>query len=350
MEEKEEVVNINFFKKVWYSITKFEQYPAMATEGLPRAIKYLVTLTIIVTIFAMIGSLLQMNKLVDSLAQYIEQNIPDFAVTDGKVTMDIEQPIIIENVEYEGIDKIIVNPLAETDEQKEQSEKDETIVGTTIFFFKDEIILKSKIDDEQTARQGYTYNDFVASYTGENISTFNKTELVEYLTSQRMAQFYIRYGLSVFVYLIFLNIIYALLDALEIGILGWLTASLAKIRMRFVAIYNMAVYSLTLPMILNILYMVINYFVSFRITYFQVAYITIAYIYLAATIFIVKDDLIKRMQEVEKIKQVQEKVKEEIKKQEEKKEEPKEKNKEEKKEKKDKKEDDEGEEPQGSEA
>lgn len=348
--EEEVVVNINFFKKVWYSITKFEQYPAMATEGFPRAIKYLVTLTIIVTIFAMIGSLLQMNKLVNSLAQYIEQNIPDFTVTDGKVAMDIEQPIIIENVEYEGIDKIIVNPLAETDEQKEQSEKDETIVGTTIFFFKDEIILKSKIDDEQIARQEYTYNDFVASYTGENISTFNKTQVVEYLTSQRMTQFYIRYGLSVFVYLILLNIIYALLDALEIGILGWLTASLAKIRMRFVAIYNMAVYSLTLPMILNILYMVINYFVSFRITYFQVAYITIAYIYLAATIFIVKDDLIKRMQEVEKIKQVQKKVKEEIKEQEEKKEEPKEKNKEEKKEKKDKKEDNEGEEPQGSEA
>ena len=31
MEEKEDekyrVVNINFFKKVWYSITKFEKYP-----------------------------------------------------------------------------------------------------------------------------------------------------------------------------------------------------------------------------------------------------------------------------------------------------------------------------------
>ena len=350
MEEKEEVVNINFFKKVWYSITKFEQYPAMATEGFQRAIKYLVTLTIIVTIFAMIGSLLQMNKLVNSLAQYIEQNIPDFTVTDGKVSMDIEQPIIIENVEYVTIDKMIINPLAETDEQKEQFEKDETIVGTTIFFFKDKIVLKSKIDDEQIQRQEYTYSDFVANYTGENIEAFNKADVVEYLTSQRMMTFYAKYGLSMFVYLLLLNIIYSLLDALEIGLLGWFTASLARIRMRFVAIYNMAIYSLTLPMILNILYMVINYFMSFRITYFQVAYITIAYIYLAATIFIVKDDLIKRMQEVDQIKQEQKKVKEEIKEQEEKKEEPKEDNKEEKKEKKNKKEDDEGEEPQGSEA
>ena len=37
MESKKEV-KINFFKKVWYSITKFEQYPTMAMEGLKRAI------------------------------------------------------------------------------------------------------------------------------------------------------------------------------------------------------------------------------------------------------------------------------------------------------------------------
>ena len=84
-------------------------------------------------------------------------------------------------------------------------------------------------------------------------------------------------------------------------------------------------------------------------TYFQVAYTTIAYIYLAAAIFILKDDFIKKMQEVMKIKQEQKNVREEIKRQEEKKEEPKE-DKEQKK--KEDKEDDEsdGDEPQGSEA
>ena len=344
MKEREGVVNINFFKKVWYSITKFEQYPAMATEGLPRAIRYLLTLMIAVTIFVMIGSLMQMKQTIDKLSQYIEQNIPDFTITDGKVDMNIEQPIKIEDIQYSGIDKIIINPLAETTEQKEQSENDETIVGVTIFFFKDEIILKSKIDDDHVTKQNYTYGEFVSNYTGENISTFNKTQLVEYLTSQGMTKYYVRYGLSAFVYLFLINLIYALLDALEIAILGWFTTTLARIKIRFVAIYNMAVYALTLPVVLNIIYIVVNYFVSFKITYFQVAYITIAYVYLAATIFILKDDIIKKMQEVERIRQEQKKVKEEIKEQEEK-QEPKEKDNDE-----EKKEDDEGEDPQGSEA
>lgn len=347
MKEREGVVNINFFKKVWYSITKFEQYPAMATEGVARAIKYLITLVAIVTTFVMCGSLVQMKKTVNDLSQYIEQNIPDFTVTDGKVEMNIEQPIKIENIQYDGIDKIIIDPLAENSEQKEQSENDETVVGTTIFFFKDEIVLKNKIDDEHVAKQNYTYSEFVANYTGENISTFNKTQLVEYLTSQGMNRYYIKYALTVFVYLFLINLIYTLLDALEIAVLGWVTTKFARIRIRFVAIYNMAIYALTLPVILNIIYIVVNYFVSFKITYFQVAYITIAYIYLAATIFILKDDIIRKMQEVEKIREEQKKVKEEIKEQQDE-QEPKEKDND--KENEDKKEDDEGDDPQGSEA
>ena len=329
MKEREGVVNINFFKKVGYSITKFEQYPAMATEGVARAIKYLITLVAIVTAFVMCGSLVQMKKTVNDLSQYIEQ------------------PIKIENIQYDGIDKIIINPLAETSEQKEQSENDETVVGTTIFFFKDEIVLKNKIDDEHVAKQNYTYSEFVANYTGENISTFNKTQLVEYLTSQGMNRYYIKYALTVFVYLFLINLIYTLLDALEIAVLGWVTTKFARIRIRFVAIYNMAIYALTLPVILNIIYIVVNYFVSFKITYFQVAYITIAYIYLAATIFILKDDIIRKMQEVEKIREEQKKVKEEIKEQQDE-QEPKEKDND--KENEDKKEDDEGDDPQGSEA
>lgn len=352
MKEKEEVVNKNFFKKIWYSITKFEQYPAMAAEGFTRAIEYLIILTAFVTLCGVIGSVLQMNKLVGNLAKYIQENIPEFSYADGKVTMEIEEPITIENVEYDGIDRIVVNPLAETDEQKEQSENENLINGTTVFFFKDQIILKSKTESDEVNREPYTYNDFIASYTGENIDSFNKTDLIDYMTSQKMVPFYTRYGISLFVYLLMVDIMVALLDALEIAVLGWITAILAKIKIRFVAIYNMAIYSLTLPMILNMLYIIINYFTTFTISYFQVAYITIAYIYLAATIFIIKDDIIKKMQEVEKIKEEQKKVKEEIK--EENKEEPKERKPEEKKkegkEGKEDKEDDQGEEPQGSEA
>ena len=344
-EMEEKVIKMSFFKKVWYSITKFEQYPTMAMEGLWKTIKYLIILTAIVTVFVVIGSLLEMKVLISDLAKYIQDNIPDFSYEQGNLYMENEESIIIENTTYTGIDRIVINTSAETDEQKEQIEKDNLINGITIFFLKDEIILKTKSEDEQILKQSYTYSEFMESYTGENIEKFNKSEFVQYLTSKKMGSFYARYGASIFAYLVIINIIVALLDALEIAALGWITTAIARIRIRFTVIYNMAIYSLTLPMILNILYLIINYFTDFTITYFQVAYVTIAYIYLAAAIFILKDDFIKKMQEVKQIKQEQLKVREEIREEEQ---EKKEENKEEKKE--DKKEDNKGDEPQGSEA
>ena len=348
--KENKVKNINFFKKIWYSITKFEQYPAMAAEGIKTSTRYLLILITLVTVAAMVGSLLQTNKLMKDLAQYIQENIPEFSYNDGKLEMNTEEPIVINDIQYQGIDRIVIDPSADTAEQKEKDKTDNSMEGIIVFLFKDEIVLVGKTSEsDKTAEQVYTYSNFIQSYTGTDIQSFNKTDFTNYLTSERMIPFYTRYGLSIFIYLLIMNVIYALLDAFEIAILGWITGLLAKIKIKFSALYSMAAYALTLSIFLNIIYIVINYFTTFSIKYFQVAYIAIAYIYLAATIFILKDDLIRKMQEVEKIREEQKNVKEEIKEQENKKEEPEEK-KQEKDEKKEQKEDDEGEEPQGSEA
>lgn len=348
--KENKVKNINFFKKIWYSITKFEQYPAMAAEGIKTSTRYLLILITLVTVAAMVGSLLQTNKLMKDLAQYIQENIPEFSYNDGKLEMNTEGPIVINDIQYQGIDRIVIDPSADTAEQKEKDKTDNSMEGIIVFLFKDEIVLVGKTSEsDKTAEQVYTYSNFIQSYTGTDIQSFNKTDFTNYLTSERMIPFYTRYGLSIFIYLLIMNVIYALLDAFEIAILGWITGLLAKIKIKFSALYSMAAYALTLSIFLNIIYIVINYFTTFSIKYFQVAYIAIAYIYLAATIFILKDDLIRKLQEVEKIREEQKNVKEEIKEQENRKEEPEEK-KQEKDEKKEQKEDDDGEEPQGSEA
>ena len=348
--KKNKVKNINFFKKIWYSITKFEQYPVMAAEGIKTATRYLLILITLVTIVAMGGSLLQTNKLMKDLAQYIQENIPEFSYNDGKLDMNTEEPIVINDIQYEGIDRIVIDPTADTAEQKEKDKTENSMEGIIVFLFKDEIVLVGKTSEsDKTAEQVYTYSNFIQSYTGTDIQSFNKTDFTNYLTSERMIPFYTRYGLSIFIYLLIMNVIYALLDAFEIAILGWITGLLAKIKIKFSALYSMAAYALTLPIFLNIVYIIINYFTTFSIKYFQVAYIAIAYIYLAATIFIIKDDFMKKQEEVEKIKQEQIKVKEEIRQQEEEKKKEK-KEEQEDDEKKEQKEDDEGEEPQGSEA
>lgn len=340
MENKENITKINFFKKVWYSITKYEKYPSMAAEGVKRAIKYLIMLTAIVTVFITIEALIQSKQMIQDLSNYIQENIPSFTYENGKLSMDMKETIVIKDVEYSGIDRIVINTLHETDKQKEQIEEENLITGITVIFFKDEVVLEARNESGQTARQPYTYNEFLASYISEDIEKFNKEEFIEFLNSNKMFSYYSQYGITTFIALFIANILVSLLDTLEVAIIGWIATMIARIKMKFSGIYSMAAYSLTLSMVLNIIYIIINYFTSFTIIYFQVAYITIACIYLIAAIFILKDDIIKKMQEVEKIKQEQKKVRQEIKEELPKK----------KKEKDDKKEkeDDKGEEPQGS--
>lgn len=73
----------------------------------------------------------------------------------------------------------------------------------------------------------------------------------------------------------------------------------------------MSIHSLTLPIILNIIYVILNMVFNIEISYFRTMYTSIAYIYLIASILIMKSDMIKRHQVISKIIEVQNKVKEE---------------------------------------
>lgn len=47
---RQQFFKMNFFKKVWYSISKFEKYPEMAALGVKRAILYLTEIVLIMSI------------------------------------------------------------------------------------------------------------------------------------------------------------------------------------------------------------------------------------------------------------------------------------------------------------
>jgi len=140
-----------------------------------------------------------------------------------------------------------------------------------------------------------------------------------------------------------------------LSVFGYLTTWFARIKMRYVAIFNMSIYALTLSIILNILYIIVNMFISFNMEYFQVMYVSVAAIYLVAAIFLLKAEFIKKQAELMKIMEAQELVRKELeekqrqeKEEQEKKERQKKDRDEEKK--KEKQEEKSGEEPQGSNA
>lgn len=332
----------SFFKKVRYSIDKIEKYSELAAEGLARTIKYLAVLIILLATISSAATVYRTSLEIKNIAQYINEKIPELTYSNETLTVNSQEAIIDTN---ENFGKIIIDTNTD-DEEKINQYLNDVKDENAIIILKDKLILK-EIGIQETTN--YNYKELFGEM---NITEFNKEELVGYLTGSNMMSLYLNLFLVLFIYAFIIYLINTLFYIIVVSIFGYLTTMILRLKIRYVAIFNMAVYSITLPTILNMVYIGINAFYRYTINYLDLMYILIASIYMIAAIFILKFEFNKKQGEVQKIVEVEKQVKEETK---EKQKEENNKNKDTgKKENKEKEEEEqkqnEGEEPEGSNA
>ena len=95
-----------FFKKLWYSITNIEKYGEMAAEGMPRAISYLLKLTLIIAIVFGLGTVYRSDKGIKNTIKTVTDQIENFNYKDGNLDTENQEEIIIDNTQF---GKIIIN-------------------------------------------------------------------------------------------------------------------------------------------------------------------------------------------------------------------------------------------------
>lgn len=348
-EEKKENTNNGemkkgFFKKIWYSIDKVEKYSELSAEGFGKAIRYLITLIVMLAIVSAGVTVFRTSKQMKQVSEYIKENAPEFKYSDGILDIDIDEPIINEN---ENFGKIIVDTISETEDIQNQYMDDIKKERRAVVVLKDKLILKE------------TENNIVYKY-GElfkelNISEFSKDDLASYLVSSVMMPLYLNLFLVLFIYALVMQAMNTIFFVIIISIFGYLTSMILRLKIRYVAVFNMAVYSITLPTLLYIIYLGVNAFVNYVVPYFEVMYMLVATIYMIAALFILKSEFNKKQGEVQKIIEVEKEIKEDMKQEENKKQEKEEnKNKNKDTDKKEKKETNNdtnnGEQPEGSNA
>lgn len=346
-EQTEKVRKEGFFKKVWNSITKIEKYPEMAAQGLGKAFSYICKVVAILAIVVCLGMMYQAYQMVQEGVQYLQNEFPEFSYKDGILTIQSEEPITI-SAENSYVGEVIIDTKTEDEKTINQYVTQVEDYGDGI------IILKDQVKVKNAAVMGtinYEYKEILGQM---GITEFQKQDVINYMNSSQMINFYISIFITIFVYTFAMYLLTTLSNAVFLAVFGYLTTWITKIRMRFVAVFNMAVYSLTLSTILNMMYIAINIFVPFTMEYFQVMYVTVAAIYLIAAIFLLKSEYIKRQMELMKIAEAQEIVRKELEEKEQEEKEKREREEEKKKRKeKDKKEEKknkekQSEEPQGS--
>ena len=343
---------VSFFKKLIMSIKDFEKYPELASKSWTKVLSYLVKLLAIFVIIASFASVYKLSKQVQSGLEYVKDELPDFTFSNNELVIGQEEAIVYENKD-KLLDTIIIDTNEVNDETlslyKEKLQK----ASNGVILLKDIALVKTEVTNGIVE---YDYSSISETY---QINEFNKEQVLEYFSGTSLVLMYIGIFIMMSIYMFILYFISIWLDIVLLGALGFFTALILRLHLRFSAMCKIAVHSLTLPILLNALVVLIETFTNFKIEYFQVMYIGIAYIYIITAILMIKSDIVKNQKELSKIIEEQAKVREELEKQKEeeeskKEEQRREKEKEEqrKKEKKEKEDEDKnvGDEPQGENA
>lgn len=302
---EEEYKPIGFFKKIWYSVTKIEKYPAMAAEGVGRAISYCCKIMAIIAIVIGAGMVYQISNMVADGINYLQNDFPDFSYKDGILDVQTDEVLKI-SPENSIVGKIIVDTKTEDNATINEYIDEIEQAESGIIILKNEMILKNP---SVAGTINYEYKTTLSNF---NISQFTKQDVINYANSSGIiGNLYVNAFIAIFIYSFVMYLLTTLTNAILLSVLGLLTTLFAKIRMRYIAIFNMSIYALTLSTILNIAYIAVNIFVPFEMQYFQLMYVAVAAIYLIAAIFLLKADFVKKQSELMKLVEKQQLVEQE---------------------------------------
>lgn len=283
-----EKVKMGFFKRVKTAVLKFDEYEKFLVEDMKKAFGYFFK---IITAFSLVFSMAFMYKVnieSQTIINVIENEFPNFSISNNQLQLEDT-----EGFEYY-FDKLDLAVIIENETMKT------TDYQNCIYLLKDKIIIK--------------YDEGLKEITYQNAQLNNSTKqsiINAYKTQDKI----ILYGIMSLIMFTLSFAIYTiifLLDVVTLSIIGLIISSLIKTKFKFKHIFKISIYAMTLPIILYLLYAVANVVWGTTIKYFEIGYDAISYIYIITVLLMMKSDIIKNMQELQKVMDEQKKVREEL--------------------------------------
>ncbi len=304
---------LSFLKKIRISIFDFDGYQELAAEKISRTICYIVLLILIFSVIIALTYTYQFLELINQVKNYINDNISEIIYENYEVTVIPYSGEEITEIDVDDIInvKIIINTQTTDEEKIEESIDRLSSQNNGILFLKDRIIIKNEM---YTNLIEYSYQSISEEY---NINKIDKEEIINILSGRLLYSSLATFFIVITIYMFVIYISSMLIDVFLLAILAYIVTRFTGLRLKYSAIYNIASYALTLPLLLNIIYFVVNVFTGFTIEYFQVMYIALASIYIITAILMIKSDVIRKQVELNRIIEEQERVKQELKRQEE---------------------------------
>lgn len=292
----------SFIKKIISSIKDFEKYPEMAVKPFSMILSYLIKLMLIFTFVVTAISVYKVSININNAIEYFKNEIPNIEFVNNKLEVDSKEKIVVNPNTI--LDLIIIDTNELAEEQIQSYKEEANKYDTSAIILKDKVIVNTGAGIIQ-----YEYEEIANIY---NLGNMTKQEMINYFTGTNLSMLYVGIFIISFIWLFIAYLISVLCDSLIFGIIGYVTALILRLQIKFIAMIKLAIHALTLPILLNLLYIIVQAVFNFEIKYFDVMYIGVTYIYIIAAILMIKSDLIKRGQELTKIIEEEERIKAEL--------------------------------------
>ena len=330
----------NFFKRIFISIFKLEDYGMFLGERVSVAIKYGLLLIFLLSLIISLSLTFYVYDEIRTGINYFKNEMPNFTISPEGAKFDEEVRAYDHKFKF----RLYTTNEKMSDDFMRQARYDSTD--------EDDILLLS--NDEFFVKMGHS--EIRGKYADALIESVDKAYLLNDIENINIGVMCL--GALGF-YLIFLFLVllfYNLTQLILVILFGSIASGFSGVRFKFRPLFSLSIYAMTLSSILNTIYAIEVPYLNFVIPHSDLMLVIIDFIYIIAAILMIKYDLIKQNEELQKVIEVQKQVHKEMEEQEqeENKENNQEKEKQEEKEKEKEKEEeppviDENREPDGSE-
>ncbi|MGN1301292.1 MAG: DUF1189 family protein [Clostridia bacterium] len=268
--------NINFFKKIYFSICKIKKYGDLLKEGLKRSAYYIMDLILICSIIYSAILTLQMKKNANGLQEYLEQNFPDLTYQENTLTSEAEKRVVLDDklvkVNFGG--QLIIDTVTDyealIDEYKETGEP-------TILLTANKYVTINSQGNVAT----YDYSEIIKQNTEEEQTTIGKEYFVSLLSNISYSYYFFGYFIGS---IIGTSIVIFAYNFIISGVI-FVFCKIKKVKVKFEEIYSMGLYAHTISVLG---YFIINFVPSSVVAYIQLLTLLVPIGYLAYAVYINK--------------------------------------------------------------
>lgn len=273
--KREKKNNINFFKKVYFSICKIKEYGNLSKLGLRKSIYYVMDLILICSILYSGILTFQIKKNASGLKTYLEQNVPNLTYENNNLSSETQERTILNHnlVKANFGGQIVIDTVAEYNELVDEykATKESTILLTANKYV--------TINSQGTVVE-YDYNKIIGTNVEEQ-TTIGKDYFVNLFSNISYEYYFFGYLLGSAIGTSIIIFLYNLV----LTMVSFIACKIKKIKIKFREIYSMGLYAQTLAVFG---YFIMNFLTLSAVPYAQVLSIIIPVGYLVYAIYINK--------------------------------------------------------------